>query len=139
MNTPTIAEKLKTAFVNRTSWEDMEQIARDQISEELYRSAAALLDPDTVVTDDNEYHRGLVELIMEFHGMGSDDKDDIANNITERVMTGRAKLNAVINRHFPTRLGTFYIEGSDELAAVEDRYGNMWRVWADGDTQKYSV
>lgn len=51
----------------------------------------------------------------------------------------REQLDAVINKHFPNRLLTFYREDSNDVAAVEDSDGNMWRVWADGDTQKYSA
>ncbi|QFG12773.1 hypothetical protein PBI_MIMI_299 [Arthrobacter phage Mimi] len=52
----------------------------------------------------------------------------------------KAELDVVINRHFPNRLLTFYMEDDNwDVAAVEDHDGNMWRVWADGDTQKYNV
>lgn len=112
----------------------------DHQIENVYKQAADLFDPDTTLDNEHdEYARGVVELTMNLLGMDSDDKEDIARTISERTMTPRARLDAVIDRHFPNRLLTFYIEGSDDLAAVEDQYGNMWRVWADGDTRKYSV
>lgn len=49
----------------------------------------------------------------------------------------REELDEVIERLFPGRLGTFYSEDSYYLAAVEDANGDMWRVWADGDTESY--
>lgn len=55
----------------------------------------------------------------------------------EKVWT-KEELDAVINRWFPENLGVFYAPGTFELAAVEDTAGNMWRVWADGDTQEYT-
>lgn len=51
----------------------------------------------------------------------------------------RVELDAVIQKFFPDRLGTFYAEGSWYIAAVEDYAGDMWRVWADGNTQLYRV
>lgn len=141
----TLSNLLMTAYVNKASeagkgvWDILEEVAREHLTNELFDQAAGLLDPDTTVDLNNEYHRGLTELIMRVTNRDSDDKEDVAQIISERTMTPRARLDAVINRHFPNRLLTFYIEGSDDLAAVEDHNGNMWRVWADGNTQKYSA
>lgn len=44
-------------------------------------------------------------------------------------------VDAVITRHFPDALSVFY--SSPDYAAVEDKNGDMWRVWADGDTERY--
>lgn len=53
------------------------------------------------------------------------------------VRTNREKIDDVIAKAFPNALGRFYGDDDFEVAAIEDQYGNMWRVWADGDTQKY--
>lgn len=111
----------------------------DHQIENVYKQAADLFDPNTVLDiEKDEYARGVVELVTRLLGMDSDDKEEVAAIISEQTMTNRAKLDRVINRHFPHRLLTFYTEnGPDEVAAVEDHNGDMWRVWADGDTQRY--
>lgn len=78
----------------------------------------------------NEEEQNLIALV---EGTKNDHPDWFEKRPT------RAELDAVINRHFPNRLLTFYMEGDNDVAAVEDHDGNMWRVWADGDTQKYNV
>lgn len=110
----------------------------DHQIENVYKQAADLFDPNTVLDiDKDEYARGVTELVTNLLGMDNADKYEVAKIISENTLTPRARLDRVINRHFPNRLLTFYLEGSDELAAVEDNNGHMWRVWADGDTQKY--
>lgn len=110
----------------------------DHQIENVYKQAADLFDPNTVLDiDKDEYARGVTELVTNLLGMDNADKYEVATVISENTLTPRARLDRVINRHFPNRLLTFYLEGSDELAAVEDNNGHMWRVWADGDTQKY--
>jgi hypothetical protein len=111
----------------------------DHQIENVYEQAAGLFDPNTTLDiDKDEYARGVVELVMNLLGMDSDDKEDIASIISERTLTPRARLDRVINRHFPNRLLTFYNEDPNfEVAAIEDHNGDMWRVWADGDTQRY--
>ena len=48
-------------------------------------------------------------------------------------------LDAVIRHHFPDASQVFYAAGGNfQIAAVEDREGDMWRVWSDGDTQRYA-
>jgi hypothetical protein len=84
----------------------MEKVARDHLTEELYKCAASLLDPNTIVTDDDEYHRGMVELIMEFTGQSSDQKEDIAGRISE--LTGL---------HYLTK-ADFLIAGDETLLYV---------------------
>jgi hypothetical protein len=80
----TLANKLKTAYVNRTGWEDMEQIAREHLFEELYVQAADLFDPNTKLNiDKDEYARGVVELITRV--TGSDDKEEVADVVSERT------------------------------------------------------
>lgn len=80
----TLADKFKTAYVNRTDWETMEQVARDHLTDELFKAAASLLDPRTrLQTESNEYHRALAELVQRF--TGSDDFDDVVDIISERT------------------------------------------------------
>lgn len=80
----TLKNKLQTAYVNRTSWEDMEQIAREHLFEEMYVQAADLFDPNTKLNiEKDEYARGVVELITRV--TGSDDKEEIADAISERT------------------------------------------------------
>ena len=110
----------------------------DHQIENVYKQAADLFDPNTVLDiDKDEYARGVTELVTNLLGMDNADKYEVAKIISEHTLTPRARLDRVINSHFPNRLLTFYLEYSDELAAVEDNNGHMWRVWADGDTQKY--
>jgi hypothetical protein len=83
-----------TAHVNKASeagkggFDILEEVARDYLTEELYKQAAGLFDPDTIIKpEENEYQRGIVELIMSFTGQTSDDKEDIASTLTERLST----------------------------------------------------
>jgi hypothetical protein len=48
----------------------------------------------------------------------------------------REAVEAMVEHHFPDRLDTFY-SSTTGLAAVEDKDGNMWRVWPDGDLEVY--
>lgn len=101
-----------------------------------------------------EYIRGEIEAervstgeLIELQGLADHiDKGDVLllqwagvpeHDDVDKVWT-REELDAVINKWFPERLGTFYLEGSNELAAIETMDGKMWRVWADGDTQDYN-
>lgn len=43
---------------------------------------------------------------------------------------------AMVAHHFPERLDAFY-SPTTGLAAVEDKDGNMWRVWPDGNIEIY--
>lgn len=45
-------------------------------------------------------------------------------------------VEAMVEHHFPERLDTFYSRTTG-LIAVEDKDGNMWRVWPDGDIEVY--
>lgn len=50
-----------------------------EIKDRMYTLAADLLDTNTEVrTEDEEYHRALVEMIMMSEGLGSDHIEDIA-------------------------------------------------------------
>lgn len=108
----TLSNLLMTAYVNRASeagkgvWDILEKVAREHVTEELYKDAANLLDTNTIVTDDNEYHRGMVELIMEWNGMGSDDKEEIAAEISKR--TGLHQITSADFAPLPTG-GDLYI------------------------------
>jgi hypothetical protein len=106
--------------------------------ENVYVQAASLFDTGETVDLSNEYHRGVVELVTRLLGIDSDDKEDVAHLISERLVTPRQRLDQRINRLFPSHQQVFYIEGNNDLAAVEDYDGNMWRVWADGDAEKYT-
>ncbi len=85
----TLANLLKTAYVNEGAkglsvWPILEEIAREQLTEELFKAAAGLLDPNTrLQTESNEYHRALAELVQRV--TGSDDFDDVVDNISERT------------------------------------------------------
>lgn len=90
----TLSNLLKTAYVNKGVeagvglFDIMEEVARDYLTNELYEQAASLFDPDTIIdTEEDEYQRGVAELIMSFTGQGSDDLDDIASIISERTST----------------------------------------------------
>lgn len=48
------------------------------------------------------------------------------------VRPDRARLDAIIEKQFPKRLGVFYAEGGG-LAVVENEAGVLFRVWPDGD------
>jgi hypothetical protein len=48
----------------------------------------------------------------------------------------REELDEVINRRFPNRLDTFYSD-SNYVAVVEDHDGDIWRVFADDDCERY--
>lgn len=121
----------------------MKKITQDRV----LKAAADLLGPDPDI--DPEYVRAIVELTNDICGFGQDDTESTERFL--RVLAGgdpvitpehspeRAELDKVINKWFPKRLGTFYEENNNDLAAVEDMDGNMWRVWADGDTQKYNA
>lgn len=83
----TLANDLKTAYVNNASWEDMEKLSRERFMDELFDAAADLFDPNTTLNvDTDEYHRGVTELVARI--TGSDDKDDVASIISERTATG---------------------------------------------------
>lgn len=45
-------------------------------------------------------------------------------------------IEAMVEHHFPERLDVFYSPATG-LAAVEDKEGNMWRVWPDGNMELY--
>jgi hypothetical protein len=127
---------------NTTRIEALEYVAgvlnQDEQIERIYKTAAGLFDPGTVLnTEADEYQRGVTELTMYLLGM--DDVDDVAKTITgyiEDIRTPRQKIDAVIFSKFPERLMTFYTT-DDIMAAVEDKNGDMWRVWPDGDTERY--
>lgn len=105
----------------------------------VYAQASALFEKHTTLDLKNNYHFGVADLTRQLLGMDSSDLPEIARIISEGTVPTREQLDEVINRHFPNRLLTFYTEGSFDVAAVEDHEGNMWRVWADGDTQKYTA
>lgn len=64
--------------------ETMEKVAREHLTAELYREASDLFDPKTVLDiDADEYQRGVTELIMRFTGTDSDDKEYVAQTISE--------------------------------------------------------
>ena len=90
----TLADKFKDNYPNtQISWEDLEQIARDYLTNELYEQAAGLFDPNTRLNiEKDEYQRGVTELVMRFTGTDSDDKEDVAEVISQR--TGIYRLTA---------------------------------------------
>jgi len=45
-------------------------------------------------------------------------------------------IEVMVAHHFPERLDEFY-SPTTGLAAVEDKDGNMWRVWPDGNIEVY--
>lgn len=82
-----------------------------------------------------EYIDSADTLLLGWAGVPEHPEDDAEPNWT------REQLNAVIEKHFPNRLLTFYteaMENNNEVAAVEDADGRMYRVWADGDSQPYN-
>jgi hypothetical protein len=115
----------------------------DHQIENVYKQAASLFDPGTRLDLSNEYDRGVTELATRLLGMDSDDKDDVAETISfytnpnyEHLLR-RKRVNSVIDRIWPEgTLDEFYSE-TTEVAVVEDKAGNLWRVWPDGDVQRY--
>lgn len=63
---------------------------------------------------------------------------ETAQELLTEFPATKEDVDLIINRHFPNRLATFYSLEGYEVAAVEDAKGNMWRVWADGDTEQYT-
>lgn len=62
----------------------------DHQIENVYKQAANLFDTNSVLdVDKDEYARGVVELVMMLLGMDSDDKQEIADIISERTGTYR--------------------------------------------------
>jgi hypothetical protein len=60
----------------------------DHQIENVYKQAADLFDPDTVLDiEEDEYQRGVVELVTRLLGMDSDDKEDVASIISQHTST----------------------------------------------------
>lgn len=141
----TLANNLQTAYVNNTSWEDMAKLVRDQFTEELYKDAEGLFDPDTIIKpEENEYQRGIVELIMSFTGQNSDDKEAIAAKITEALSTAHlltaADFGTGINGDLlyigPFTEAETFIRANDNTVTVNRNImTGLWRVeLADGNS-----
>ena len=106
----------------------------------VYTQALKLFPRHTKLDLRNAYHRGVVEMVLGLLGMDQGDAEEVADIISEGTHPTKDQLDQVINKHFPNRLLTFYLPDDNyDVAAVENCDGSMWRVWADGDTQKYKV
>lgn len=114
----TLANLLKTAYVNNTDWDGMAEVAVNHMYGEIYAQAAGLFDPDTTLDLSNEYHRGVVEVVMRFTGTDSDDKEDIAKNISERTST--AHMLAVDDNASQART-TLWVMYTREVTAHDNR------------------
>jgi hypothetical protein len=60
------------------------------------------------------------------------------DEIQDYFQRSETALQVMIDHYFPERMMVFYPEAKTTLAAVEDKNGDMWRVWADGDTEQYT-
>lgn len=98
----------------------------DHQIENVYTQAADLFDPDTILNiEEDEYQRGVVELVMNLLGMDSDDKEDIASNISDRTKTAYR----VTAADFGTGIGgdALYI-GPLEVAVAYVKQECEWEV-----------
>ena len=132
--------------------ETMEKVAREHLTAELYREASDLFDPKTVLDiDADEYQRGVTELIMRFTGTDSDDKEYVAQTISEGTGIHRVTEQdfAVAIGGDPLYIGPLqpaidFIKGPNqsEVEVTPDGKGG-WNVkfdggnvWGNADTQE---
>lgn len=69
-----------------------ENASVDHQIENVYKTAADLFEPNTVLNTEDEYMRGVIDLVQRLLGMDDGDKEDIAQNISEG--TGVYRLTA---------------------------------------------
>lgn len=125
------------------NWEELEKVAREYLLNELYTAASDLFDPNTVLNiEKDEYQRGVAELITRFAGM--DDKDDVANIISEGTGIYRLTvkdfgtgLNGDLLYIGPLEVAQDFMRKHDNTVKVErvDYSLKLWRVeLADGNS-----
>jgi hypothetical protein len=115
-------------------FETMEKVAREHLTEELFREASGLFDPNTVLnTEKDEYQRGVAELVQRF--TGSDDLDDVAQIISERTGVYR-----VTDQDFALSPGggSIYI-GPFDVAVAYVKQECEWEVKQTDDGKKVHV
>jgi hypothetical protein len=83
-----------------TQWHGVADAATEHFNERIMNLAVDLFDPGTVLDiDEDEYARGVVELVTGFLGRNSDDKEDVAVLITKRLRTTRQIATEWVKSH----------------------------------------
>lgn len=89
----------------------------------------------------NDFGNGPTSEVAWRYALGAEfgplDDEFAPFTIYSNKATPREIIDAVIDAEFPDSSSRFYAE-DDSLAAVEDKEGNMWRIWPDSTYEKYT-
>ena len=139
-----LSNLLMTAYVNKASeagtgvWDILEKVAREHLTEELYRAASGLFDEasDVKDLDEDEYVRGMAEVIADLTG---DDKYAVVAKIRAKI--GAYELTSkdfVEDRNGdliyigPLQIAIDFIKGPNKATVEVFRpVGGGWRIELD--------
>lgn len=105
-----LREEFGTLEKDQIAWDMVGDRAYDFHHNRIYRVAATLFDgPDDVNPDENEYARGIVELVAYFTGANSDHLDEVAAGIKAHTVDLKFYAGEWVRQN-----GTVLLDGIDE-------------------------